>query len=180
MDLERNEFRTVLALIIHIACWVLLVQLRRKHFSIPRVQGYLVLNLFFLSYFYLSTIIVLYQGTSTLLILTHLTITDLVFGVIYTSLSDYLHVSGYLGFSLVPKFFMALCLYFYYDDRLDLIIQYSFYTLVINAVTALATEELLVDCYNEEITEFAVIDYFVLMYMDIPYILSKARLNFKD
>lgn len=45
---------------------------------------------------------------------------------------------------------------------------------------ALTAEELLGDCYHEKITEFRVLDYFSLLYLDLPYIARKVYEGIQD
>ena len=54
MELEDNENkRTLWALMIHIITWCYLCYLRRKHFAIPRLLGFMIMNIFVLTFLYL-------------------------------------------------------------------------------------------------------------------------------
>lgn len=80
----------------------------------------------------------------------------------------------------MPKFVFSLCHYFYYDDRPGQIIYYALLTLFSHTAQGLAAEELLCDVHNEKIEEFGVIDYYVILNLDLAYVLKRAYLNAQD
>ncbi|CDW72932.1 UNKNOWN [Stylonychia lemnae] len=177
MDLENNESRTVLAAFLNPLMWISLVHQRNKHFKIPSILGYLILNIFFMSHVYLQSVIVMHQGPVPVFFFLFLYLGDQVFTYFYLLLQDYIYPVGVFGFCAAPKVTFTLGFYFYYDDQLDVIMLNSILTTIICVVQGLAMEELLRDCYDEKIDNFGVIDYYVLIYLDIKYILKKAYLN---
>lgn len=42
---------------------------------------------------------------------------DAFFAFGYLVLSEYIYPSGFFGFTTFPKFFFAVCFYFWFDDR---------------------------------------------------------------
>ena len=75
---------------------------------------------------------------------------------------------------MFPKICFTIAIYFYHDDRLDIILTVFALTSVTNYLNGITAEELLFDCYNEEVVEFSLIDYYVLIYLDVGYISKKA------
>ena len=135
-------------------------------------------NAFVLSFFYLQC----YSMSSNTLgdpnskiIYSCFTLSDAFFSWMYTALNDYIHPSGYLGFCLFPKTFFLLCFYFHFDDRLFEIFSIFLVTSIINYLNGVVAEELLGDCFHEEITEFHTLDYYVLLFLDIPYMARKTK-----
>ena len=121
MEFEDNEYRrTLWATIIHLVAWVFLCYLRRKHFTIPPILGFLTFNIFALSYFYLQSYML---SANTLgdpnskIIYQSFVLADCFFGFLYVALSDYIFPSGHFWFCVFPKCFFALSFYFFFDDR---------------------------------------------------------------
>ena len=70
---------------------------------------------------------------------------------------------------MFPKFFFLISLYFHYDDRLyEILAMYALSSLQ-TAVTGMVAEELLLDVDREEVNEFGVLDYYTLIFLDLPY-----------
>lgn len=46
--------------------------------------------------------------------------------------------------------------------------------------TGLNAEELILDCHHENIVEFWTLDYYTLLYLDIPYIAKKCWYGVQD
>jgi hypothetical protein len=103
-----------------------------------------------------------------------LTLSDAFFSFLYISLSDYIYPTGHFGFCIFPKFFFVVSFYFYFNDRLWQIAAAYIWTGLINYLQGIVAEELLADCYHEEIVEFWTLDFFSLMYLDLPYIARKS------
>ena len=186
MELEENEFRRVQwALMIHVVSWVFLCQLRRKNFSIPKYLGWMTFNLFALTFLYLNSYMLAantFGDPNSKIIYASLVVSDCLFTFLYVVLNDYLHPSGYLGFSLFPKIFLAACFYFYFDDRFYEILGVFALTSAQTAITGLHSEELMADVYREEVRvdEFHVLDYYSLIYLDLPYIAKMCYYAFAD
>ncbi len=86
-------------------------------------------------------------------------------------MNDHLYPSGYTGFTVFPKVFWGICFYFLFDDRPQEIILMFLVTSIQAWLTALHSEELLIEVYREEIKDdFHAIDYYTLIYLDLPYI----------
>ena len=178
IELEDNEVKTgIWGLLIHLFAWVALCHQRRKHFMIPRGLGYMTFNAFVLTFFYLQC----YSLTANTLgdpnskiIYACFTLGDAFFAWLYTILNDYIHPSGLFGFCVFPKTFFAVAFYFQFDDRPQQILSLYFITSVINYLNGVSAEELLGDCYHEEITEFHTLDCYTLLYLDIPYLAFKC------
>ena len=170
MDLEESESQLGLVTLIHIACWFLLCRERRKHFTIPRILGYLLLGVYFLTQIFLQVSLVTLRDPSYAYMFNFLILGDYIFGFLYTMLSDYIHPTGFFGFCFFPKFFFAFSLYFYYDDRAVQVFQLTIATIITTFINALTAEGLLLNCENDQITEFSFLDFYVLQYLDLPYI----------
>jgi hypothetical protein len=113
--------------------WVFLAYLRRKHFAIPKLLGYLTFNIFALSYFYTQSysLSANTQGDpNSKIIYSTLAFGDAFFSFVYLLLSDYIYPSGLLGFATFPKFFFALSFYFWFDDRAVLVLSFFLLTTV--------------------------------------------------
>ena len=125
MEFEENEYRRALwGCIFHIVSWVFLCYLRRKYFVIPRTLGFMTFNIFSISYFYCQCYSLCANTVSepnTKMIYATLVLSDCFFGWLYVALSDFIYPYGYNGFCMFPKFFFAICFYFYFDDRFTLI-----------------------------------------------------------
>ncbi len=108
-------------------------------------------------------------------------ISDAFFTFAYVLLQDYLYsLSGNLPFTMFPKFFFLISLYFLFDDRLGEIVALYFVTTLQTTVTAMTAEELLLDVHREEITEFGILDYYTMTYLDVPYSIRMCYYGVKD
>jgi hypothetical protein len=175
MEFEENEYRRSLwAIMIHLVAWMFLCQLRRKNFSIPRGLGWMTFNIFALSFLYMNSYML---SANTLgdpnskMIYTSLVLSDALFSFFYVLLNDHLYPSGYFGFTTFPKIFFTICFYFYFDDRLLEILGIFALTTLQTSLLGLHSEELLIDVHTEEVgDDFNVLDYYTLLYLDLPYI----------
>ena len=111
---------------------------------------------------------------NTKTIFTAFQVSDSFFFFAYVFLNDYVYPQGVFGFTAFPKVFFAISFYFYFDDRLTEIFYLFIVTTLTSYLTGTVSEELMADCYHEDITEFHTIDYYALMYLDIPYIAKKC------
>ncbi len=109
-----------------------------------------------------------------------MSVNDTFFGYIYTFFGSYFHPSGYFAFSTFPKFFLTLACYFLYDDRLTEILGYVALTSLIHAFNGFAFEDYMLACHFENINEFNTIDFYILMYLDLPVLFLKGCHNFKE
>jgi hypothetical protein len=107
-------------------------------------------------------------------------LSDAFFSFAYVSLSDYIYPWGHFGFCLFPKIFFAVSLYFFFDDRGTQIISFFLLTSGLAFLQGVVGEELLVDCHHEAISEFGLLDYFTLLYLDAPYLARKCVLSLSD
>ena len=105
-----------------------------------------MLNTFAMTFVYLNAVLVTNGSGVELNIYNSYLISDAFFGTIYVSMGDYLYVSGFFGYAVVPRIFMTISLYVYYDDRLPLIAYYFVLTFLIHIATGLVAEEILIDC----------------------------------
>ena len=121
-EIEIRQDRMILSLLVHVISWILLVTMRDKHFTIPKMKGFLILNLFILTFIYLQLTILVTSGPFRLIIFTFFALSDSFFGLLYATLNDYLYPSGFFFFCTFPKIFLVIGLYFYYDDRLAFIL----------------------------------------------------------
>jgi hypothetical protein len=153
-----------------------LCYLRRKNFAIPTTLGALTLNIFTISYLYTQSYALcantLGDPNSKIIYATY-SVSDAFFAFLYTLLSDYLYPWGFFGFSAFPKAFFAISFYFFFDDRLNQILYLYLLTNVLSYIQGIVCQELLLDCLDEEITEFGALDHYILMYLDAPYIVKK-------
>ena len=88
----------------------------------------------------------------------------------YILLQDYIYsLSGIVPFTMFPKIFFMICLYFYYDDRLnEILVMYGLSSLQ-TTITGMVAEELLLDVHRENVSEFGILDYYTLIFLDVPY-----------
>jgi hypothetical protein len=175
MEFEENEYRRSLwAIMIHVITWVFMCYLRRKNFSIPKALGWLTFNLFSLTFLYLNSYMLTTNTVgdpNSKIIYATLVVSDCFFSFLYVLLSDYLYPKGYFGFTVFPKIFVVISFYFYFDDRSSEILSYFVLTTLLTSLSGIHAEELLVDVYREEVgDEFNVLDYYSLLYLDVPYI----------
>lgn len=99
---------------------------------------------------------------------------DYLFGWMYVTLSDYIYPTGYFGFCLFPKIFFAVSYYFYFDDKMIQVLMMFALTCITCFINALAAEGLLIQCEADEIVEFSMLDFYTLLYLDVPYILLQS------
>ena len=100
---------------------------------------------------------------------------------IYVLLQDYLYsLSGNVPFTMFPKFFFMISLYFLFDDRLGEIVVMYLVTSLQTTVTAMTCEELLLDVHREEINEFGTLDYYAMGFLDVPYSIKMCYHGIKD
>jgi hypothetical protein len=153
MEFEENEYRRALyAILIHVVAWVFLCYMRRKHFSIPSTLGMLTFNLFAVTMFYLQSYSLAANtigDPNTKVIWQTMVVSDCFFGWLYCVLGDYLFPSGHFWFCTFPKFFFAVCFYFFFDDRGWQILYQYLGTSALTLLSGLAYEELLGDCYHD-------------------------------
>jgi hypothetical protein len=186
MELEENENkRTLWAFMIHVLTWCYLCYLRRKYFAIPKLLGFMIFNLFALTLFYLSSYSLgangFYGDPNSRLIHQTFLISDAFFMFMYVLLQDYLYsLSGNLPFTMFPKFFFMISLYFLFDDRLGEIFAMYLLTSLQTTVTAMTCEELLLDVHREEVSEFGVLDYYAMGFLDVPYSIKMCYYGVKD
>lgn len=186
MELEENENKTTLwAFMIHLLSWCYLCYMRRKHFSIPIVLGFMIFNIFALTLFYLQSYCLsatsFYGDPNSKLIYQVFMVSDAFFMFAYVLLQDYLYsLSGNLPFTMFPKFFFMVSLYFLFDDRLKEIIALYLLTSLQTTVTAMTAEELLLDVLKEEVTEFGTLDYYTMAFLDVPYSIRMCYYGIKD
>jgi len=108
-------------------------------------------------------------------------VSDAFFMFAYVLLQDYLYsLSGNLPFTMFPKFFFMVSLYFLFDDRLKEIIALYLLTSLQTTVTAMTAEELLLDVHKEEVTEFGTLDYYTMAFLDVPYSIRMCYYGIKD
>lgn len=81
---------------------------------------------------------------------------------------------------MFPKFFFMISLYFLFDDRLGEIVAMYFLTTLQTTITAMTGEELLLDVHREEISEFGILDYYTMVYLDVPYSIRMCFHAVKD
>jgi len=185
MEFEENEYRRALwGIMIHLVAWMFLCQLRRKNFSIPNLLGWMTFNIFALTFLFLNSYML---SANTLgdpnskMIYTSLVLSDAFFTFAYVLLNDHLYPSGYLGFSTFPKIFFTVCFYFYFDDRFIEILGLFALTTLQTGILGLHSEELLVDVHNEDVgDDFNVLDYYTLLYLDLPYIAKMVYYAISD
>lgn len=122
----------------------------------------------------------MHEGYVPLIFFLMLSISDTFFGYVYIFFGSYFHPSGFFGFAGFPKIFLTLAIYFLYDDRLFEILGYSALTLAIHTFSGLAFEDFLLACHFEKINEFSTIDFYILMYLDMPVVFIKGAHNFKE
>ena len=100
---------------------------------------------------------------------------------IYVLLQDYLYsLSGNLAFTMFPKFFFMISLYFLFDDRIGEIMVMYLLTSLQTTVTAMTCEELLLDVHREEINEFGILDFYTMGFLDVPYSIRMCFYAIKD
>lgn len=178
MNIESRPDRIIISLIVNICSWILLVTYRYKRFTIPRLLGTFIMNLYITTTFYLFASIVVNEGYMELYIYLFLLINDTLFSLVYSMLNFYIFPSGLIFFCFFPKICLSLCLYFYYDDKLGIIFKHFIITTLINICTAIVSEEIILDCAREKIEdEFGILEYFVFLYLDLYYIGYKLKLN---
>jgi hypothetical protein len=81
---------------------------------------------------------------------------------------------------MFPKFFFMISLYFLFDDRLGEIFAMYLLTSLQTTVTAMTCEELLLDVHREEVSEFGVLDYYAMGFLDVPYSIKMCYYGVKD
>lgn len=177
MEFEENEYRRALwAGIIHVMTWVFLCYMRRKYFAVPRLLGMLTFNIFTLSYLYTQAYALCANtlgDPNTKIIWSCFALSDAFFAFAYATLNDYMNPVGFSSFCAFPKFFFALSFYLFFNDRFNLIVQLYLLTSISTYLHGVQCQELLLDCLDEEITEFGALDHYTLMYLDLPYIIRK-------
>jgi hypothetical protein len=175
MEFEVNEMRRILwAIMIHTVAWVFLCNLRRKKFSIPKFIGWMTFNIFAVTFLFLNSYMLAANtigDANSKMIYTSMVVSDAFFCFVYVLLNDYIHPSGYFGFSTFPKIFLLVCLYFYFDDRFNEILGFFALTTLQTGLLGLHSEEFLVDVNREEVgDDFNILDYYTLTYLDYLYI----------
>ena len=177
--MENKTHLFVLSMIINFSSQIFLVTVRKNKFTTPRLMGYMVFNIFVMSHVYLQGTVVINQGPRFILIYIMMLVSDSFFTLIYITFNHYIFPSGVFGFTIVPKVFLCLALYFQYDDTLSFILKSGFVTTILAFSQGTICEELMLDAHRDEITEFSVLDYYVILYLDLTYIVPKLYYNAK-
>lgn len=184
MELEQNEYKRALSgVFLHMFTWFLLCYMRRRYFTMPKALGFLAFNIFAVTFLYLQSYMLAansWSDPSSKIIYTLLMLSDCFFGFFYAALGNFLYSSGHFGFCTFPKIFFAVSIYFFFDDRLSQVLLAFVGTTIACYFTGLNAEELILDCHHENIVEFWTLDYYTLLYLDIPYIAKKCWYGVQD
>jgi uncharacterized membrane protein YobD (UPF0266 family) len=132
----------MLSIGLNIISLLILIISRYNNFSIPRARGYVILSIFLVTSTYMQQCTIVNVGYIHVLIYQSFLTCDAMFNFIYVLLNYYIYPSGMCGFSSFAKTFLAVCLYFSYDDRAWLIIGNFVMTTIMNIVLGIMAEEI--------------------------------------